>query len=411
MCGGQQHHRVPIVPAGVHHTVDDRTMWGIVLLGDRERIHVGAQADGSSGGPPSQGANDAYARQPSMDLQAEGLQPLGDEVGRRVFPVRQLRMRVQAPAPVDEIVLSQGRRVWSHEAIMRGDGPGVLNDIDRAPDGGVSYWARDHGGSVRFLAATFERQRYARHAHDFFAIGVITGGAARFFCRGTVPEAGPGDVIVVEPGEVHDGQSAAPNGWAYRMVYADVAAVAQLVGHPRSATTGFPTSVIRDREVAGALVTAHRANQSGLEAGEAEEALSRALTLLFERYAGLPTRPVRLDHARVGRAIDYLEANLSRRVPLSILAAHAGMERVSLLRAFAKATGLPPHAYQISRRIEEARRLIASGIPLVDVSIALGFCDQSHLNRHFKRIPGVTPAAMAPAGWRRGANGREAGRN
>src|SRR5690606_41927249 len=57
------------------------------------------------------------------------------------------------------------------------------------------------------------------------------------------------------------------------------------------------------------------------------------------------------------------------------------------------ATGLPPHAYLNSVRIRQARRLLRAGVRPAEVAAEVGFTDQAHLSRHFKRVVGVPPAA------------------
>ncbi|MFC4072702.1 AraC family transcriptional regulator [Actinoplanes subglobosus] len=57
--------------------------------------------------------------------------------------------------------------------------------------------------------------------------------------------------------------------------------------------------------------------------------------------------------------------------------------------------GMAPHQYLISRRVDVARRLILTGAPLRDVATGSGFHDQPHLNRHFKRILGISPGRYA----------------
>jgi AraC-like DNA-binding protein len=54
-----------------------------------------------------------------------------------------------------------------------------------------------------------------------------------------------------------------------------------------------------------------------------------------------------------------------------------------------------PHAYVIGRRIEAARRRLLRGDRPADVAVAVGFHDQAHLTRHFKRHTSVTPARYA----------------
>ncbi|NUR87733.1 MAG: helix-turn-helix domain-containing protein, partial [Nonomuraea sp.] len=56
-----------------------------------------------------------------------------------------------------------------------------------------------------------------------------------------------------------------------------------------------------------------------------------------------------------------------------------------------------PHAYQTTLRVRQARRLLDAGVRPAEVAAEVGFTDQAHLNRHFKRILGVPPAAYQRA--------------
>ena len=74
----------------------------------------------------------------------------------------------------------------------------------------------------------------------------------------------------------------------------------------------------------------------------------------------------------------------------------AGLSPFHLARLFAGAYGLPPHKYLEGLRVDRARALLAAGRPLAEVALAAGFASQSHLNRSFKRILGITPRAYLP---------------
>jgi AraC-like DNA-binding protein len=73
------------------------------------------------------------------------------------------------------------------------------------------------------------------------------------------------------------------------------------------------------------------------------------------------------------------------------------VSRFHLVHAFTSEVGLPPHAYQIHLRIRRSRALLAAGMPLGGIAADLGFADQSHFGRHFRRVVGVTPGAYANA--------------
>src|SRR5574342_413583 len=82
-------------------------------------------------------------------------------------------------------------------------------------------WAECPPGrdGVELLQASFEHHVYDRHMHDAYAIGVTLRGVQRFWCAGAVHDSTAGNVIVIRPGEVHDGRSGAHGGYAYKMIY------------------------------------------------------------------------------------------------------------------------------------------------------------------------------------------------
>jgi AraC-like DNA-binding protein len=63
-----------------------------------------------------------------------------------------------------------------------------------------------------------------------------------------------------------------------------------------------------------------------------------------------------------------------------------------LVRAFSREYGMPPHRYLTGRRVDLARRYLLEGRPPAEVAVLAGFYDQSHLNRHFRKMLGVSPS-------------------
>ncbi|MBI5721395.1 MAG: helix-turn-helix transcriptional regulator [Burkholderiales bacterium] len=91
------------------------------------------------------------------------------------------------------------------------------------------------------------------------------------------------------------------------------------------------------------------------------------------------------------RAIDFIEARFDGPVSLQELADAAGLGIRQFTRAFRNATGRSPHQHLLHRRIEQAKVLIRQGLPLAEVAVQCGFCDQSQLTRTFVRHMGTTP--------------------
>jgi len=108
-------------------------------------------------------------------------------------------------------------------------------------------------------------------------------------------------------------------------------------------------------------------------------------------------RPGGLAHWRAKRALAYIEAHLGSKIESAEVADCVALSKSHFSRAFKQSVGTSPIAYVSARRIERAKlMMISTRERLSDIALACGFADQSHLNRYFRRIVGITPGV-----WRR----------
>ncbi|MEU6230421.1 AraC family transcriptional regulator [Streptomyces sp. NPDC047042] len=248
------------------------------------------------------------------------------------------------------------------------------------------------GPALDLLTASFDRHVYAPHAHDEFTVGLYVGGSEVIDYRGGRLRPGPGSVVVLEPGEMHTGGPDTTNGYAYRALYADTSLLTD------GTTTGFPhfrEPLVHDPELAAAFRAAHTDLSSCPDPLEAESRLPWLLTALARRHS--TARPLddripgahHIAHAVRTRLADELTTPPS----LADLATDLGLSRYQLLRAFRTTVGIPPYAWLAQHRVTRARALLETGLRPAEVAPLVGFADQAHLTRWFRRVLGVTPAA------------------
>ncbi len=94
-------------------------------------------------------------------------------------------------------------------------------------------------------------------------------------------------------------------------------------------------------------------------------------------------------------AVDYIGDNLEKDLTLAEIAGAAHMSPYHFSRLFKQSVGLTPHRYVIECRVQRAKELLGgSTLPIAEIALLCGFANQSHLNKHFKRVFGVNPKAL-----------------
>ncbi|MFG3254190.1 AraC family ligand binding domain-containing protein [Streptomyces sp. NPDC048172] len=274
-------------------------------------------------------------------------------------------------------------------------------------------WTAAGSARVELLAARFERFAFDRHSHEQLSVGVIEQGAEGLHMAGGTVVVPAGELVVLNPGQVHTGFAAGESGWRYRMFYFDTGMVEELARtRLGTGSVWFPDTAVRDAGLFERLRRVHREQEHADDPLTAESLLLEGLGAILRRHA----RTGRVRHlvpgagagagtgavggGRTSRGVDLARQVLHDRwtepVTVAELSAASGLPRASLIDAFRHAYGLPPHAYLLRLRANRARRLLLAGRRPVEVAAVTGFADQAHLTRVCKRYFGVTPGAMHP---------------
>ena len=265
----------------------------------------------------------------------------------------------------------------------------------------TKFWRIPNYHALTFLHATYSTYAFPKHLHETYVIEMVLQGMDRFFCDGKTYNAAAGSIVIINPYEVHTGQSVGAHPLIYRSLYPSIALMHDLLGELELTTAKMPLfhrRVLREPGLFHKLLQVHQA----FEFGEDQLACD---TLLCEAFSGLVRTSAPSGTLISGknppprqsmqRAQAYLHENLAEKITLHQLAQVAEMSSFHLLRTFCDAFGISPHEYLTNLRIERAKRMIAERKPLAQVACETGFCDQSHFSRHFKRLVGMTPGQYA----------------
>lgn len=97
-------------------------------------------------------------------------------------------------------------------------------------------------------------------------------------------------------------------------------------------------------------------------------------------------------HERLVR--EYVDAHLGDNFSILDLSKVTGFTRNHFTRVFKQTFGITPQKYRLTRRFEQAKRMICDAkTPLSRIALETGFADQSHFCRAFKEFSGSTPTS------------------
>jgi AraC family transcriptional regulator len=153
-----------------------------------------------------------------------------------------------------------------------------------------------------------------------------------------------------------------------------------------------------DHHIQSLMLALHADLEDGSPGGPLYgESLGLALSAyLISRYSvrdcAKPAHRGSMPTMRLNRILEFISQNLARDIRLQELAQIAGMSPNYFCEMFKASTGVPPYKYILNCRVERAKRYLRDPrMSLASAGTAVGFADQSHFSKVFRRIVGVTP--------------------
>ena len=235
---------------------------------------------------------------------------------------------------------------------------------------------------------------FRRHIHRTFIFGLVEQGSRKIICSGQSFSVERNEVFILNPGQIHACECSPDH--CYRVLsIAPQYMHALLLEETRykEHKTHFPNVAYGNGRIAEKM---HSIFASISGEGVQEIALQKTFEFLqytIRRHA----KPQRLTNqnkalgAPTKTACRYLQEHFAEKVSLANLAQEALLSPFHLQRVFMEQIGVTPHEYLQAYRVAEARKRLITSEETADLAVQLGFCDQSHFSRVFRKIMGVSP--------------------
>jgi AraC-like DNA-binding protein len=250
------------------------------------------------------------------------------------------------------------------------------------------------------LTTTVYRQHhFPKHFHDHYTILLVEEGINEGFTEKQHYRVGPGQVLIINPGELHAGHSFNQKYLRFRSLRITASLLNQIYsgnGLEISGSVVFETLPITNALLARQITALSRGLAEGRTADEMEADYTALLFTLLERHSNKKKTgaPEPLITPALIRAERFIRNHFKEDINLPDIAAYAHLSRYHLIRQFKKKYGLSPFQYLRNLRVEEAKKLFPCAASLSQIALEVGFFDQSHFIRNFKKIEGMPPSVL-----------------
>lgn len=243
---------------------------------------------------------------------------------------------------------------------------------------------------IEVCSVTQSTHIFPKHSHEnFYAISLMEDGGS-YWCGSQKSSSlvEPGNIAVINPGQLHSGEPAQNKQSTYKMIYIDVSHFIKNGIIPQ-----FNNIIAKSPNLSDHFKNLYKLITSGSEQLEKEIYLTSFTELMIKNHS-FPNRSSEkagCEKEAITMAADFLSEQLERKITLDELSKLSGFSSYHFLRIFKKDMGVSPHTFRTQKRIEKTKELILRGFPLSEVALLTGFTDQSHLTNTFRNYTGATP--------------------
>lgn len=238
---------------------------------------------------------------------------------------------------------------------------------------------------ITALSASFTDFTYKKHCHEEYALGVTLRGIQDYNLDGSFCSSYESGVMFFNPEQIHDGRAHDSSGLDYVMLYIEPKLFMDILGKKDMVRFAYP--VVYNQALRNSILNL----SSAIQSGEDEALCSEMLLSLVDNLN--PTNiftTYKRDNKLVNKAKEMIYSKLEDVMSLDEICKEFSLSKFQFIRLFKANTGTSPYQYFIFCKVNRAKQLLEKNKDIYSTIAECGFVDLSHLNKHFKKIYGIT---------------------
>lgn len=233
---------------------------------------------------------------------------------------------------------------------------------------------------------------FEKHVHDEYTISLIERGHMGAFLKGFNHKFDKSSIITINPDEIHSCGILSKDGYKHHSLYLSPTSIKSILkDNFNNALLPFKNFTFTNELIYKRLYFLMKYNRSFMELSWESELID-TLNIILQintNAANIVTLPSHYD--LIKNAKEFINDNYDKEFNLDDLSKEFNISKYHFLRLFKKHTFVSPHTYLMIRRVEKAKHFLRNGSDIAQTAFLCGFTDQSHLNRKFKQLTGLTP--------------------
>ena len=240
---------------------------------------------------------------------------------------------------------------------------------------------------ITALSARMSKFTYKKHAHEEYALGVTLKGVQEYYLEGNSLASHKNGVMLFNPEQVHDGNAKHyQEGLDYVMLYINPKLFLEAL--EKKEILKFNKPIVYKEKLKNDILSL---SYSILN----DKDISLCNELYLNLISNFSTKDFASDYTNetefIRKAKEIIYYNLDEVLDIDEISKELNISKFQFIRIFKANTGITPYQYFLNCKIIHAKKHLDITKDLYGTVVEFGFTDLSHLNRHFKRVYGITP--------------------